>query len=135
MNDKHLYIPYGLIIEKQWWDGCGPKQKPQFVIGGLISLGLATVIFLLVHVIIGLAVGIFGILATVALVSKQDKTNLSMIDYIGLMIRKTKSSRIFFISIKMIMGLCDENTQQVRHCDAPIHRSISVYGCNSRSSE
>lgn len=52
MNDKHLYIPYGLIIEKQWWDGCGPKQKPQFVIGGLISLGLATVIFLLVHVII-----------------------------------------------------------------------------------
>ena len=61
MNDKHLYIPYGLIIEKQWWDGCGPKQKPQFVIGGLISLGLATVIFLLVHVIIGLAVGIFGI--------------------------------------------------------------------------
>lgn len=47
MNDKHLYIPYGLIIEKQWWDGCGPKQKPQFVIGGLISLGLATVIFLL----------------------------------------------------------------------------------------
>ena len=35
----------------------------------------------------------------------------------------------------MIMGLCDKDTQQVRHCDAPIHRSVSVCGCNSRSSE
>lgn len=106
MNDKHLYIPYGLIIEKQWWDGCGPKQKPQFVIGGLISLGLATVIFLLVHVIIGLAVGIFGILATVALVSKQDdKTNLSMIDYIGLMIRKNKEQQNFLYKYKDDYGI------------------------------
>ena len=32
---------------------------------------------------------------------------------------KTRSSRIFFISIKMIMELCDKDTQQVRHCDAP----------------
>ena len=103
MNDKHLYIPYGLIIEKQWWDGCGPKQK--FVIGGLISLGLATVIFLLVHVIIGLAVGIFGILATVALVSKQDKTNLSMIDYIGLMIRKNKEQQNFLYKYKDDYGI------------------------------
>lgn len=105
MNDKHLYIPYGLIIEKQWWDGCGPNQKPQFVIGGLISLGLATVIFLLVHVIIGLAVGIFGILATVALVSKQDKTNLSMIDYIGLMIRKNKEQQNFLYKYKDDYGI------------------------------
>ena len=105
MNDKHLYIPYGLIIEKQWWDGCGPKQKPQFVIGGLISLGLATVIFLLVHVIIGLAVGIFVILATVALVSKQDKTNLSMIDYIGLMIRKNKEQENFLSKYQVDYGL------------------------------
>lgn len=105
MNDKHLYIPYGLIIEKQWWDGCGPKQKPQFVIGGLISLGLATVIFLLVHVIIGLAVGIFGILATVALVSKQDKINLSMIDYIGLMIRKNKEQQNFLYKYKDDYGI------------------------------
>lgn len=55
MNDERLYIPYGLIIEKQWWDGCGPKQKPQLIIGGLISLGLAVFISLLIHIIIGLA--------------------------------------------------------------------------------
>lgn len=105
MNDKHLYIPYGLIIEKQWWDGCGPKQKPQFVIGGLISLGLATVIFLLVHVIIGLAVGIFGILATVTLITKQDKINLSIIEYIGLMIRKNKEQQNFLYKYKDDYGI------------------------------
>lgn len=71
-------ILHGLIIEKQWWDGCGPKQKPQLIIGGLISLGLAVFISLLIHIIIGLAVGIFGIFATVALITKQDKTNLSI---------------------------------------------------------
>lgn len=119
MKDEHLYIPYGLIIEKQWWEGCGPKQKPHLIIGGLISLGLAFFISLLIHIIIGLAVGIFGILATVTLITKQDKINLSIIEYIGLMIRKTRSSRIFFTSIKMIMGLCDKDTQQVRHSDAP----------------
>lgn len=52
MKDEHLYIPYGLIIEKQWWDGCGPKQKPHLIIGGLISLGLAFFISLLIHIII-----------------------------------------------------------------------------------
>lgn len=105
MNDKHLYIPYGLIIEKQWWDGCGPKQKPQFVIGGLISLGLATVISLLVHIIIGLAVGIFGILATVTLVTKQDKINLSMIDYIKLIIRKNKEQQNYLYKYKDDYGI------------------------------
>lgn len=45
MKDEHLYIPYGLIIEKQWWEGCGPKQKPQLIIGGLISLGLTVFYF------------------------------------------------------------------------------------------
>lgn len=105
MNDKHLYIPYGLIIEKQWWDGCGPKQKPQFVIGGLISLGLAAVISLLVHIIIGLTVGIFGILATVTLVTKQDKINLSMIDYIKLIIRKNKEQQNFLYKYKDDYGI------------------------------
>ena len=80
MKDEHLYIPYGLIIEKQWWEGCGPKQKPHLIIGGLISLGLAFFISLLIHIIIGLAVGIFGILATVTLITKQDKINLSIIE-------------------------------------------------------
>jgi hypothetical protein len=60
---------------------------------------------LLVHVIIGLAVGIFGILATVALVSKQDKTNLSMIDYIGLMIRKNKEQQNFLYKYKDDYGI------------------------------
>ena len=105
MNDKHLYIPYGLIIEKQWWDGCGPKQKPQLIIGGLISLGLAIFISLLIHIIIGLAVGIFGIFATVALITKQDKTNLSIIDYINLIIRKSKEQQQFRYKYKDDYGL------------------------------
>lgn len=105
MNDERLYIPYGLIIEKQWWDGCGPKQKPRLIIGGLISLGLAVFISLLIHIIIGLAVGIFGIFATVALITKQDKTNLSIIDYIGLMIRKNKEQQNFLYKYKDDYGI------------------------------
>lgn len=105
MNDERLYIPYGLIIEKQWWDGCGPKQKPQLRIGGLISLGLAVFISLLIHIIIGLGVGIFGIFATVALITKQDKTNLSIIDYIGLMIRKSKEQQNFLYKYKDDYGI------------------------------
>ena len=91
MKDEHLYIPYGLIIEKQWWDGCGPKQKPHLIIGGLISLGLA--------------VGIFGILATVTLITKQDKINLSIIEYIGLMIRKNKEQQNFLYKYKDDYGI------------------------------
>lgn len=105
MKDEHLYIPYGLIIEKQWWEGCGPKQKPHLIIGGLISLGLTVFIALLIHIIIGLAVGIFGIFATVALITKQDKTNLSMIDYIGLMIRKNKEQQNFLYKYKDDYGI------------------------------
>lgn len=105
MNDKHLYIPYGLIIEKQWWDGCGPKQKPQLLIGGLISLGLAIVISLIVHIIIGLAAGVFGVFATVALITKQDKTNLSIIDYIQLIIRKNKEQQNFRYKYKDDYGI------------------------------
>lgn len=105
MNDERLYIPYGLIIEKQWWDGCGTKQKPQLIIGGLISLGLTIFLSLLIHIIIGLGVGIFGILATVALITKQDKTNLSIIDYIGLMIRKNKEQQNFFYKYKDDYGI------------------------------
>ena len=88
MKDEHLYIPYGLIIEKQWWDGCGPKQKPH-----------------LIHIIIGLAVGIFGILATVTLITKQDKINLSIIEYIGLMIRKNKEQQNFLYKYKDDYGI------------------------------
>lgn len=105
MNNERLYIPYGLIIEKQWWDGCGPKQKPQLIISGLISLGLAVFISLLIHIIIGLAVGIFGIFATVALITKQDKTNLSIIDYIRLMIRKNKEQQNFLYKYKDDYGI------------------------------
>lgn len=105
MKDEHLYIPYGLIIEQQWWEGCGPKQKLQLIIGGLISLGLTVFISLLIHIIIGLAVGIFGIFATVALITKQDKTNLSMIDYIGLMIRKNKEQQNFLYKYKDDYGI------------------------------
>ena len=105
MNDERLYIPNGLIIEKQWWDGCGPKQKPQLIIGGLISLGLAVFISLLIHIIIGLGVGIFGIFATVALITMQDETNLSIIDYIGLMIRKNKEQQNFLYKYKDDYGI------------------------------
>ncbi len=105
MKDEHLYIPYGLIIEKQWWEGCGPKQKPQLIIGGLISLGLTVFISLLIHIIIGLAVGIFGILATVTLITKQDKINLSIIEYIGLMIRKNKEQQNFLYKYKDDYGI------------------------------
>lgn len=105
MKDEHLYIPYGLIIEKQWWDGCGPKQKPQLIIGGLISLGLTIFLSLLIHIIIGLAVGIFGILATVTLITKQDKINLSIIDCIGLMIRKNKEQQNFLYKYKDDYGI------------------------------
>ena len=105
MKDEHLYIPYGFIIEKQWLEGCGPKQKPQLIIGGLISLGLTVFISLLIHIIIGLAVGILGIFATVALITKHDKTNLSMIDYIGLMIRKSKEQQNFLYKYKDDYGI------------------------------
>lgn len=105
MKDEHLYIPYGLIIEKQWWEGCGPKQKPHLIIGGLISLGLAFFISLLIHIIIGLAVGIFGILATVTLITKQDKINLSIIEYIRLMIRKNKEQQNFLYKYKDDYGI------------------------------
>ncbi len=50
-------------------------------------------------------IGIFGIFATVALITKQDKTNLSMIDYIGLMIRKNKEQQNFLYKYKDDYGI------------------------------
>ena len=105
MNDKKLYIPYGLIIEKQWWDGCGPMQKPQLITGALISLGIAVILSLLVHVIIGIGVGIFGMFATAALITKQDRTNLSIVDYVKLIIRKNKEQQNFAYKYKDDYGL------------------------------
>lgn len=62
-------------------------------------------ISLLIHIIIGLAVGIFGILATVTLITKQDKINLSIIEYIGLMIRKNKEQQNFLYKYKDDYGI------------------------------
>ena len=105
MNDEHLYIPYGLIMEKQWWEGCGPKQKPQLIIGGLISIGFTIILSLLIHIIIGLGVGIFGVLATVALITKQDRINLSIIDCIKLIIRKNNEQQNFLYKYKDDYGI------------------------------
>ncbi len=95
VKDKKLYIPYGLIIEPQWWDGCGPKQKPQLIIGAVISLAMAIILSLLFHIIIGIGVGILGLFATVMLITKQEKDNLSIVDYIQLIKRKKNEQQKF----------------------------------------
>lgn len=105
MNDKKLYIPFGLNLEPQIWDGFGRKQLPQFFIGAGVSLAACVVLTLLINILIGLSVLIGGCFATVMIVTKQEKINLSVIDFIVLLVRKNKEQQVFRYVYKDDYGL------------------------------
>lgn len=81
------------------------KLYNEFDKNSVISLGIAVILSLLVHVIIGIGVGIFGVFATAALITKQDRTNLSIVDYVKLIIRKNKEQQNFAYKYKDDYGL------------------------------
>lgn len=96
MNEKKLYIPYGLNIDTEWWDGCGKKQKPQIIIGAVIIISLSIIIGAIYGIIIGLMIIILGGFIVVTVVTKDKKLNLSMLDYICIIIRNSKSQQKYF---------------------------------------
>lgn len=88
-----LYIPMGVKPEAEWFSGFGKQQLGQSVIGSMLSVALALLIWLLKgSVPFAVVIFLSGVAASVMLTTK-DRHNLSVLDQLRFMMAFTKSQK------------------------------------------
>lgn len=87
MNDFRLYIPTGVKVENELFNGFGKRELMQSTAGALSGCALAAFLWLLAgNVALTVVAALSGIFGSVMMCTK-DQDNQSVVDQIGNMVR------------------------------------------------
>ena len=93
-NEKHtLYIPQGLKTQVEIFDGFGKEELFKTIIITLIAALVDGVIYLITKNIAIAVVFILTAIAGSVMMLTKDKTNISVVDQIGFMIKFFRSQK------------------------------------------
>ncbi len=90
-----LYIPTGVKVQNELFNGFGKKELLQSLVGSLFGGAVAALIWLCSHnvafTVVAVLTGIFGSV----MMCTKDQNNQSVVDHIGNMIRFARSQQIY----------------------------------------
>jgi len=90
-----LYIPQGLKTRVEIFDGYGKEELLKTIIVTLVVGAVDAVLFLIFrNVVMSVVLMLVAIFGSVMMLTK-DKTNISVVDQVGFMIRYARSQKIY----------------------------------------
>lgn len=98
MNDSEkdtLYIPLGLKIRNEIFDGFGKEELFQTIIASLIAGGFDILLYLLTKKVALCVVIIVSAIGGSVMMLTKDRTNLSVVDQLRNMLRFARSQKKF----------------------------------------
>jgi hypothetical protein len=90
-----LYIPQGLKTRVEIFDGFGKEELVKTILVTLVAGGIDALLFLLFrNVVTSVVFMLIAISGSVMMLTK-DKTNISVVDQVGFMVRFARSQKIY----------------------------------------
>ena len=90
-----LYIPQGLKTRVEIFDGFGKEELVKTILVTLVAGGIDALLFLMFrNVVTSVVFMLIAISGSVMMLTK-DKTNISVVDQVGFMVRFARSQKIY----------------------------------------
>ena len=90
-----LYIPQGLKTRVEIFDGFGKEELVKTILVTLVAGGIDALLFLIFrNVVTSVVFMLIAISGSVMMLTK-DKTNISVVDQVGFMVRFARSQKIY----------------------------------------
>ena len=90
-----LYIPQGLKTRVEIFDGFGKEELVKAILVTLVAGGIDALLFLMFrNVVTSVVFMLIAISGSVMMLTK-DKTNISVVDQVGFMVRFARSQKIY----------------------------------------
>jgi hypothetical protein len=92
---QNLYIPQGLKTRVEIFDGFGKEELVKTILVTLVAGGIDALLFLIFrNVVTSVVFMLIAISGSVMMLTK-DKTNISVVDQVGFMVRFARSQKIY----------------------------------------
>ena len=90
-----LYIPQGLKTRVEIFDGFGKEELVKTILVTLVAGGIDALLFLIFRNVVTSVVFILISISGSVMMLTKDKTNISVVDQVGFMVRFARSQKIY----------------------------------------
>ena len=90
-----LYIPQGLKTRVEIFDGFGKEELVKTILVTLVAGGIDALLFLLFRNVVTSVVFILIAISGSVMMLTKDKTNISVVDQVGFMVRFARSQKVY----------------------------------------
>ncbi|MDA3846928.1 MAG: hypothetical protein PF505_10380 [Vallitaleaceae bacterium] len=90
-----LYIPHGLKTRVEIFDGFGKEELLKTILVTLVAGGIDALLFLIFRNVVTSMVFILIAISGSVMMLTKDKTNISVVDQVGFMVRFARSQKVY----------------------------------------
>jgi hypothetical protein len=90
-----LYIPQGLKTRVEIFDGFGKEELVKTILVTLVAGGIDALLFLIFRNVVTSVVFMLIAISGGVMMLTKDKTNISVVDQVGFMVRFARSQKIY----------------------------------------
>jgi hypothetical protein len=90
-----LYIPQGLKTRVEIFDGFGKEELLKTILVTLVAGGIDALLFLIFRNVVTSMVFILIAISGSVMMLTKDKTNISVVDQVGFMVRFARSQKVY----------------------------------------